>query len=234
MAALTETEIILIIFELYEGDNTGWTSTSSEYISARAFCNAAIRKWERYDNTVWRDLFTTLTANTQSSPALVKTLTAGTYTYTCPTDFLRPCSWVRTVSSGGTVTFWEVIPPEKVAKLDENSGYFCYFTGSVKDGFVLNFNSELTLTTGDTITYEYYKQATLLTATTSTTEVSDPYFIVYYVLARILKNDGEDYTEEEAQWKELLENMKTANMSGYFDVPNTVEDPLSGLAGFGQ
>ena len=232
--ALTEENIMQIVFALYETDDSYWDTTSSEYLSARKFANAAIAKWESHDNTQWRDLFTTLTASTQSSPTLVKTLTAGDYTYTCPTDFRRVTSWVRTVASDGAVTWWEVVAPENAGKLHESSEYFCYFTGNTKDGFVLNFNSNITLTTGDTINYEYYKTATTFTATTSTTEMSDPYMIVYYVLARLLKNDGEDYREEEAQWRELLENMKTQNMSGYFDINDPLQQSLTQNAGFGD
>lgn len=227
---MTENELIDIVYDLYETDTTGWDTTSEEYLAARAYANVAIARWEKYDNTTWRDLWATLTANTQSSPVLVKTLTAGTYTYTCPTDFIRPASWVRT---GSAPQYWEVIDPKKVGDLDESEAFFCYFTGNVKDGFTLNFNPNKTLTTGDAISYEYYKAATTFTAITSETEMSDPYFIVYYVLARFLKNDGEDYSEEGNQADDLLENMRVVNMSGYGTVPNPVSDSLINNTGFG-
>jgi len=234
MATLTENEIIDIIYALYETDDEGWDTTSSEYVSARAFCNAAIREWERYNNTTWRELFTALQDSTQSSPTLAKTTTAGTYTYTCPTNFLRMSSWVRTQDgTEGTPIYWEVVSPEKISRYHESDQNFCWVTGSLKDGFTLHFNPEKTLTTGHTIHYEYYKQATLFTATTSTTEVSDPYFIVYYSLARILKNDGEDYSDERDTWKNLLENMRTTNLTGYFDINDPFSDSIVNDVGFG-
>jgi hypothetical protein len=227
MSALTENEIMDIVYTLYETDNTGWDTDSAEYLSGRAFGNAAIRLWERYKNSVWSDLWSTLTAAADGT----KTLTAGTYAYTCPTNFRRPASWVRTVDTNGAATMWEVIKPQRVAELVDSQENWCYFTGSVKDGFTLHFNSEITLTTGDTINYEYYKTATLFTAITSTTEVSDPYFIVYYILARFLKNDGEDYGEEKQQWMELLDNMWTENITGYFGISDSI--PIVNKYGFG-
>lgn len=228
MATLTENEIIDIVYSLYETSDEGWDSDSDEYLSARKYANAAIARWERYDNTTWRELWSTLTAAATGT----KTLTANTYSYSCPTNFLRPSSWVRT---GTEPTYWRVLTPEKLAQHDMagDTSNFCYFTGNSKDGFYLNFNPKKTLTTGDTIYYEYYKAATTLTATTSTTEVPDPYFIVYYVLARFLKNDGEDYSEEANQAEDLLENMRTTNMSSLFGVPNRISNTLSNNYGFG-
>lgn len=228
MAALTENNIIDIVYALYETDDDGWETDSDEYLAARKYANVAINRWEKYDNTQWRELWSTLTAAADGD----KTLTAGDYSYDCPTNFLRPGSWVRT---GATPTFWKVIPPEQVAAKDlsNDTSNFCYFTGNIKTGFDLNFNPNVTLTTGDTIYYEYYKVATKFTAITDTTEMSDPYFIVYYVLYRFLKNDGEDYTDEANQSEDLLENMRTTNLSGYFGIPGQIQEPISSNSGFG-
>jgi len=227
MATLTEEQIIDIVYSLYETDTTGWDTTSEEYLAARNYCNIAIARWEAYDNTTWRELWTTLTAAADGD----KTLTAVDYSYDCPTNFRRPGSWVRT---GSTPQYWEVIAPEDRGKYDGVSAYVCWFTGNRKDGFDLNFNPELTLTTGDTIYYEYYKTATTFTATSSTTEMADPYFIVYYVLYRFLKNDGEDYADEANQSEDLLENMRVANMSGFQSIPNRIGETPDINYGFGN
>ena len=223
---MTENEVIDIVYSLYETDTTGWDTDSEEYLAARNFSNIAIARWEKYDNTTWRDLWGTLTDAADGT----KTLTAATYDYACPTNMIRQSSWVRT---GSTPQYWEVIDPKKVGDLQASKAYFCYFTGNIKDGYTLNFNPNITLTTGDTIYYEYYKAATTFTATTDETEMSDPYFIVYYVLARFLKNDGEDYSEEGNQADDLLENMRIANMSGYGGVPNPVTPSITNDSGFG-
>jgi hypothetical protein len=121
-----------------------------------------------------------------------------------------------------------------VAKLSSSWDRFCYFSGNVKDGFKLNFNKNLSMGTGDTISYEYYKSATSFTSPTSTTEMSDPYFIVYFVLSRFIKNDGDDNLEELQESDEKLEQMRVANMSGLYDIPEQVETSLSDLEGFGE
>lgn len=227
MSTLTETQVIDIIYKLYEIDDTGWDATSSEYITARAICNTAINDWSV--RQVWRDLFSTLTAASDGT----KTLTAGDWTYTCPTNFRRLTSWVRTISANGGVTFWEPIAPEMVAKRADSMGKYCWLTGSVKAGYTLNFNNKETLTTGDTINYEYYIAPTEYTATTSTSEIPDPYYCVYYTLARLLKNDGEDFSYEEQKSREILDRMEVNNIQGFWDINNPIEESLSQGTGFG-
>lgn len=227
MAALTEQNIIDIVYSLYETDTTGWASTDEEYLAARKYANVAISRWENYDNTTWRELWGTLTDAADGD----KSTAAADWIYSCPTNFKRPGSWVRT---GSKPQYWEVISPEKAAQIGVDTNYWCWFSGNVKDGFKLNFNPNVTIydaAADNTIYYEYYKTATTFTTTSSTTEMADPYFIVYYVLYRFLKNDGEDYSDEANQSEDLLENMRTANMSGFHGIPNTIQ--INGQ-GFGE
>lgn len=224
MAQLSENEILDIVYALKEGDDDGWEATSDEYLVGRKYCNAAINLWEHYENTIWRELWVTLTAAATGD----KTTTAGTYTYDCPTDMRTPASWVRVNGE-----FFTIVPPEKVASLADSDGHWCYFTGSIKTGFTLNFNSRLTLVTGHVIEYEYYKQATKFTATSSTTELSDPYFIVYFVLARFLKEDGEDYNDERDLYESKLDDMQTANITGLYGIADPMEETLETVGGFG-
>lgn len=229
--ALTETQILGIVYTLYEGDTTGWTATSAEYLSGRVYANTAINRWEHYEQTNWRELWGTLTAAADGT----KTLTAGTYSYICPSNMVKPASYVRTVNSSGNSTYWDVVTPDRVPSLVKDTSYhYCYFTGNVKSNFYLNFNPLITLTTGNTINYEYYKTATTFTATTSTTEMTDPYFIVYFVLSRFYENDGSDDASKAFQEAEArLEAMRTNNMIGYEGVDDKIESTLSDDAGFG-
>lgn len=226
MSTLSENQIIDIIYSLYETDDTGWDSTSPEYITVRAFINAAVNNWAKKPR---RDLYSTLTAAADGT----KTLTAGTYSYLCPTNFRRLTSWVRTVDSNGIVTFWEPLPPEMVAKRANTIGKFCYITGSVKGGYYLNFNAKETLTTGHTINHEYYTTATQYSGISTTSEIPDPYYCVYYALARLLKNDGEDFSYEDGLARELLDQMDTTDIEGVWDVSNQIEEPLNLGTGFG-
>lgn len=231
---LSEQSILNIVYALYEGDTSNWSTTSDEYLSARVYANAAINRWEYYENTNWQELWTTLD---DSSSLNTKTLTAGTSTYACPRNMIKPASYVRTEDSAGTSTFWEVLPIARVPSFASNTTYhYCYFTGSIMSGFTLHFNPNITLTTGNTIKYEYYKKATLLTTTTSTTEMADPYFIVYFVLSRLYENDGEDGKSDKAfqEAEARLENMRVNNMLHLEGVRDNIEWTLDNLDGFGS
>jgi hypothetical protein len=218
---MTEQNLLNAIYEMYESDNDHWATTDAEYITGRTYCNRAIARWERYDNTLWRELWGTLTAAADGD----KTTTAGDYTYDCPTNMRYPASYVRTVNNG-TSTYFKVIKPEEVALMDDTSGKWCYFTGSIKDGFTLNFNPDNALTTGDTITYEYYKQASTFTTTTSETEMDDDDFIVYFVLSRLFENDGEDGKASKAfqEAEDRLENMRVRNMSAFWNQEDAIQE----------
>lgn len=227
MVALTEQEIFNIVYALYEGDTTNWTTTSDEYLSARVYANAAINRWEQYEQTNWRELWTRLVDSSTGT----KSITTGVFSYTCPTDMAKPASYVRT----GDNNIWNVAPLDKVPSMVGQTDPFVYFTGNVKDGFKLNFNSALTVPTGETINYEYYKNATMFTTTTSKTEMADPYFIVYFILARFFENDGEDgraskaFQEAEAR----LDAMRTNNIIHLEGVEDSIESSLNMNSGFG-
>lgn len=231
MASMTENEILDTVYSLYETDTTNWDTDDEEYLAGREFCNAAIKRWEFYDNTKWNELYTTLTAAADGT----KTIATSDWDYDMPTDFRRLTSFVRTKDSSDAVTFWTPIPSHQRAEFAKGEAKVVWVTGSEKAGFVLNFNPNIDLTTynGDTIEYEYYKQATTFSATTSTTEMADPYFIVYFVLARFLKNDGEDNIEELQEADARLETMRVANMSGLFGVPDQINETIANNAGFG-
>lgn len=225
LAPLTESDLIDQIYSSYEGDNDTWSSTSAEYLTARNYCKAAIIRWEFLEGIQWPELFTTLTAAADGT----KTTTAGTTAYGCPTDMRippRPGQFVRVVS-GGTSGSFQVIPLSKVEQFDNSSARFCYFTGNQKLGFTLNFNPNITLVTGDTIKYEYYRRATYFTATTSTTEMSNPFYIVHYCLHRFYKNDGllSEASEELQIAESMLQEMKS-------DATNVQEDEDRAI-GFG-
>lgn len=236
---MTETNILAAAYSNVEGDTTNWDSSSQDYLTARRWANQAISKWENYIIVRngsqlpirWRGLWTPLSA---SASDIVKTITAGTYTYTAPSDMKYPASYVRTVKNGVS-TYWDVFAPNYVPTLDDSTYHYCYFTGNPKDGFTLHFNSELTLTTGDTISYEYYKVATTLTAPSSTTEMDDPYFIIAYVSAMFMKDDDEaQYREFMLEAEARLDQMATNNEIGLEGVDDVIKETLGGNGmGFG-
>ena len=52
--ALTENDIIDIIYALYETDTDGWGTGDDEYLAARKYCNVAISRWEKSRKHVQR------------------------------------------------------------------------------------------------------------------------------------------------------------------------------------
>lgn len=227
LTPLTENDIINNAYYLLEQDPTVWETDSDEYLTARGLANIGINRWAKYDNTTWRDLWVT---NAASSDGVKTTTTA--LSYAAPTNMARPCSFVRLTDSSDNVVIYDVVPIERVASLAESTANFVYFSGNPdKDGFTLHFNPNLTITAGQTIDYEYYKKPTLFTATSSTTEMSDPYFLSYFIASH-MSDEGIDpdlMNMAEAR----LEQMRVENMSGLFGVSNNIESALSEDDGFG-
>jgi hypothetical protein len=226
---MNEQSIINNAFYLLEKDSDVWATTDSEYSTARGFLNMGVGRWENYENTTWRELWTTL-ADASSGQ---DTLSASTWTYDTPTNFVRAGGYVTTTASDGSVTFWKVIPPEEVGKYADSTGDFCYFNGNVSAGHNLNFNPKTTPTAGSTINYPYYKSATQSSATSTVLEMSDPNFLSYFIAAHMSESsdsvDADFFTVAEG----LLRQMKSTNNSGVWGVPFNIEDSLEDIQGFG-
>lgn len=228
MSAMQESEIIDQVYSLYENDDDTWDSSSSEYMTARNYSKAAIRRWEYYEGTKWPQLWTRISEASDGD----KTTTEGVYEYDCPTNLRMPPSsedYVRTVNNSGVSRYFIIIPHSKVQQLDNNADLWCYFKGNPKTGYKLYINPKVTLSTGETIEYDYYRQATYLTSTTSTTEMENPFFIVHYILSRLYKNDGQlSEANQEMQIAEsYLSEMKSDNTE-------IIDDDIDGSnTGFG-
>jgi hypothetical protein len=229
MAALDEENIIDNAFYLLEKDSDPWASTDDEYTTARGFLNMGVMRWENYENTTWRELWTTLTGAATGQ----KTISAATWEYDCPTDFVRPGGYVTTTSTDGTVTFWSVKPNEEVGKYANSTAEFCYFIGNKNAGFHLEFNSKTTLSTGATINYPYYKVAGQSDNASDVLEIGDPNFLSYFIAAHMSESsdsvDGDFFAIAEG----LLKQMKSVNTSGVFGVPFNIEPSLEDYQGFG-
>lgn len=225
----TEQTVINNAFYILEKDSTPWASTDDEYTTARGIMNIGVQRWERYENTTWRELWTTLTAAATGE----KTLSASTWTYDTPTDFVREGGYVTTTTSAGDVTFWKVLPAEEVKKYATSTSNYCYFSGNTRAGRSLNFNVNTTPSAGATIDYPYYKSATQSSATSTVLELSDPAYLSYFIASHMSEStDGLDtglFTIAEG----LLKQMKTVNNSGVWGVPFNINDSLEDIVGFG-
>lgn len=222
---MNEENIIQSVYYLVEIDSEPWGETDDEYLTARGLANIAINRWHKYENTTWNELITNLT----DSAVLLggdKVTVDATYSYDCPSDFVRPVSLVRI---GGEL--FDVKKPQQLAELNESGQNFVYFTGNPKDGYKMNINKNLTVVGGKTIEYEYYKTPSTFSSKTSETEMSDPYFIVYFIAAHM--GDEGINTDYFQMAEARLEQMRSVNMSGLFGVSDNINNSLDSNSGFG-
>ncbi|OFW53971.1 MAG: hypothetical protein A2163_07825 [Actinobacteria bacterium RBG_13_35_12] len=208
---------------LYEADSTVPTSTEEDYIVWTSLFNTAVNLWENEEGILWRELFVKL-ANAADGD---KTVTAGDYSYAVPTDFRFPASGYVWLGTAPNATAYRVIKQEEVQLFENNTEKWCYFLMDTTP--TLEFNPQINLTTGDTISYMYYKNATALTTGASTFEMSDPMFAVYYALAELKKEEGDPTAQAIATQK--LEAMKTRNIMPAHFQANKLENYLE--SGFG-
>lgn len=218
---MNEESIIQSVYYLVEIDSEPWGETDDEYLTARGLANIAINRWEKYENTTWNELFA------KYSDYETNNVTTDSYSYNCPDDFVRPCSFVRVNGE-----LYDVKKPQDLASLKESGEKWVYFMGNPNDGYTLNFNPNLTMIPDQTLDFEYYKSATPFTASTDVTEMSDPYFIVYFVAAHM--GDEGINTDYFQMAEARLEQMRSVNMSGLFGVSDNINNSLDSNSGFGQ
>jgi hypothetical protein len=218
---MTENEIINAVYYLVEVDSEPWGTADDEYLTARGLCNIAIDRWEKYENTTWNELFA------KYSDYESNNVTTDSYSYNCPDDFVRPCSFVRVNGE-----LYDVKKPQEIASLKESSERWVYFMGNPNDGYTLNFNPNLTMIPDQTLDFEYYKSATKFVASTDVTEIPDPYFIVYFVAAHM--GDEGINTDYFQMAEARLEQMAVVNMSGLYGISSNINNSLDSNDGFGN
>ncbi len=225
---MDEQDIINAAYTLLEQDNTMWDTTDDEYLTAREFLNMGVGRWEIYEATTWREL-QVMNSDASSSLGGNTTTSASVSDYACPSDMAIPGGWVTTSTSAATSphVFWEVIPVERRQELADSDEDFCWFTGNRESGYTLHFNPRITQVDGSTIDYPYYKKATKTSATSDTVEMSDPYYLSYFIAAHM----GEEgiNTDFFNMAEEKLENMRVKNMAGFWGVPNPIVDYTDGF-----
>lgn len=221
---MTEQEVFNQVYSMYSGDVDYWDSTSDEYALLRDYATAGIDRWRYYERTDWKELFTKL-ADASTGLKVVAGFTAS-----CPDNFVRNTGFVFI----GGKKFTPVSPAKASTLVGSDSTFnFCWFTGNVKDGFTLNINPGAQISNGDTIDYPYYRTPTYYAAITDVTEMSDPFFLVYFILSRLYKNDGEGFADEFNKAESILEQMRTDNMAGVEEVADDIEWASDEQDGFG-
>lgn len=200
-------------------------STDDEYIIFTSLANEAINRWCNYDNTFWKELFDT--AQTDGTAQL--TVAANTVTYSAPTNmkssggFLKLYSLVNGVYT--TQVRIPIIEPQD-AQFQSDLAPYCYFTSNPNTGFTLHLNPEpISSWVGLKMDYIYYKNPTLLSIGSDTTEMSEPYFIIHRALANRFRGSRNPYyTSAKNDAEDVLKTMQMTNNSGNWSDPWKLAD----------
>lgn len=227
-------EVFEEYYALFRGRVTNlptFTTNSREYKFAIQLGNNAIKKWNRTDGMLWRELIDLASKqNTTVWPTIQRTVATATLTYAAPTNMRKPPASIRL----GTSTI-PVIDPQDVLNMASNTTY-AYFTGGANNFFTLNIPSTITTQyDGQLIDFIYDKKPTLLTSTTdpaaTVIEMSDPSFMIHYMvmLRSIKQRTGFVYQTSLKEASEALQNMKLENMTGNYEKTwNSLNKELGG------
>ena len=217
-------EIFAAFYTLYRAEATTPATTDDEYTIAIRFANNAIARWENYDATYWKELFTT--AQTNSTGGVV-TITSGTFSYAAPTAMREAGGLIKVLDSNSKVIQqYPIIEPQEAQFKDSLSTY-AYFIGNPTAGYTLKLNPVPgTSLNGKAIDYVYYKKATrFVSGLTETTEMANPYFIVHHMLYPRFRASRNPYLNTALRdAEEALKNMQQDNNSGTFANPWRVAD----------
>lgn len=201
----TVSDAITYLNSLYESDSSVPASGDEDFTVWLSLLNVAVNIWENEEGVLWKELFVKLSDAATGD----KTTSAGDTSYACPTDFKFPANGYVWLGSGTNKIPYKVISQEKVQVAENDSSHWCYFLLDGSPTLEFNPNLSNTLPAGYTISYSYYKNATKLTASSSTFEMPDPMFAVYYALSELKKDEGDVSALNIATQK--LEGMRTKN-----------------------
>lgn len=212
-----------VLSALYNASSTEPESGEEDYSVWTYLANIAVNVWENEEGMLWNELFVKLADAATGD----KTTSANDTSYAVPTDFRFPASGYVWLGTGTNKTAYKVIKQSDIQLQENDSGNWCYF---LMDGSpTLEFNPNLTIGASQTISYLYYKNASKLTTGSSTFEMSDPMFAVYYALAELKREEGN--SGEVQLMSQKLDAMKSRNEMPGWNMEDTLQPKVG--AGFG-
>ena len=198
----TLSDAVKYINVLYNTSSTPPNPGEEDYIIWTQLLNISISNWESEEGMNWRELF----AKLADAPDGDKTTTTSN-SYVLPVLFKFPNANFVWLGDGTQKTAYRVIRQEDINLYTNDAENWCYFQ---MDGSpTLEFNPNLGMVAGQTITYNYYKYASSVSAATDVFDMSDPMYAVYYALSELKSDEGDTRSIQMAMKR--LEAMKTLN-----------------------
>jgi hypothetical protein len=224
-------DLFTAYYELYRAEATIPSSTDDEYTIGMRLANEAVQRWANYDNTYWKELFSTYQQSGEGS-----TVVQGTTQYDAPEDMREAGGFIKIVDpNGNTVRSYPIIESHE-AQFKIDRGQYCYFTGDPNNGFVLNINPapDSAIANMD-INFIYYRKPSFFTSGTDVTEMSNPYFVVHRMLAnRFRASRNPYYNSAKSDAEDALRVMQVENNSGSWANPWKLQDNSGAQFGVSQ
>lgn len=223
-------QIFAAFYTQYRGEAQTPASTDPEYTIGLALANEAVNRWQNYDGTYWKELFTSLINEGEGT-----TVTVGVTDYTVPDNFKEAGGYVRLVANNGTtVRRYKIIEPQDIQFRGDHEQY-AVFIGDPGNGYTMRLNpAPDAAVAGNLVDYVYYKKATLFTSGGSVTEMSAPYFVVHRMLANRFRTSRNPYYNSAKQDAEdALKTMQMDNNSGSWADPWKLADNSGTVFGQG-
>lgn len=199
------TQILQKIHRVVESNTDYPASGEDDYTLRLGLVNDFIEEWSKEEGVNWRELW---------SQASVSATGADSYDLTSVVpDIDFPGGYVSVTDGTSATQYWNVIETQVVANVTNSSERWCYFTGDPQNGYTLHFNPNAKPSSG-TISFPYYKKATLLVNGSDVPEMSDPSYLVHMVSSQVLAEDNPaDSDKHFTLGQSRLRAMKTRNIT---------------------
>ena len=231
----TFSEIFAEYYSLFRGRATSIPVFGDrEYGVGIELANSAIRKWDRADGQLWRELQVRAQDQTTGVWAtLNRTITNGTLGYVTPNNMRKPPGHVY-FFNGTQQKSVKVINPEQADGRTELAESVL-FTGGANTGYTMVIGQRISEQyDGWQVDYIYTKKPTLMTLASDPSalvpDMSDPNFMIQDMVASraAQSRNGFLYKTAKADAQTALANMKIENNSGTFGNTQNALDVRSG------
>lgn len=209
--------------------------SDDEYIIFVGLANEAVNRWANYDNTFWKELYSTnQTAVTGADSTAVGVINANQLTYATPSNFRIAGGYLRIYNpnTGITQARYKIVESQDVQWQGDTANYV-YFIGDPNNGFTMHINPvPKAPLIGCSFDYVYYKIPDLLANANDSPQMSQPYFIVHRALAMRFRGSRNPYYKDaKNDAEDILKTMQMENNSGSWADPWQLADHTGGTFG---